>query len=230
MKALVTGGCSGLGREFTRELIKRGYEVYATYNSSVDNALDLENEYVDKIKCIKCNIKHENEIDNLFFNIDNVDLIINNAAISKDDELENKTKKDFMEVLEVNVVGTFLVTKYGLDNLNNNGIIINISSNNALSNYNPISIDYDVSKAGVNMLTKDFSVFLNEKNRNNKIISICPGWINTDAVINMNQSFLDEELIRSNQSELLDKTKLVNYILDNISNYKNGDVIEIKEV
>ena len=230
MKALVTGGCRGLGKTFTEELIKRGYSVYAVYNKSVDGALELEDEYTDKIKCIKCDIKNEEDVSKLFFNIDNIDLVINNAAISKDNNFIEKTKKEFMSVLETNLVGNFLVTKEAIGKLNKDGIIINISSNNALTNYNPISMDYDASKVGVNILTKDFQIILDSLNKNQKIISICPGWINTDSIKEMNPLFLKEELKKSNQESLLEPNDLVNKILDNKNNYKKGDIIEIKEV
>lgn len=230
MRALVTGGCRGLGETFTHELIKRGYTVYAVYNKSVSKALDLEDEYTDKIKCIKCDIKDEKEVESLFFNIDDIDLLINNAAISHDNNLIDKSKKEFMSVLETNLVGNFLVTKEALSKLNNDGIIINISSNNALDNFNPVSMDYDASKAGVNILTKDFNEVLKSLNKNQKIVSICPGWINTESVKRMNPDYLKMEMKKSNQDKILEPNELVSYILDNVMNYNSGDIIEIKEV
>lgn len=226
MIAVVTGGCSGLGLCFSKYLASIGYKVYALYNSSVDNALELESEY-DNIRCIKCDIRNELEVENTFFNIDNIDLLINNAAISKDNDYKNKTKKEFMSVLETNLVGTFLVIKNAIDKLNKNGIIINISSNNALSAYKPYSIDYDASKAGVNMLTLDFgSVVDNSK----KVISICPGWINTDSINNMNQAYLKECLKEDKQSKLIEPDDLVKYIISNLDKFNNKDIIEIKEL
>ena len=83
MIAVVTGGCKGLGENFTKYLLSLGYKVYAIYNKSVDNAYIMENEY-DNLRCIKCDIRKENEVDSTFFNIDDIDILINNAAISKD--------------------------------------------------------------------------------------------------------------------------------------------------
>lgn len=224
MKAVVTGGCSGLGEIFTRELLKRGYYVYAIYNKSLDNAYNME-ESLENLRCVKCDIKDEHAVDNTFFNIDDIDLLINNAGIAIDNNYEDKTSKEFLKVLETNVVGTFNVIKYGNHKLTKNGVIINISSDNAINNYNPISMDYDCSKAGVNMLTKDFSLYLE-----NKIVSICPGWIKTPSVLEMNPDYLKNELNRNNQKELIDPEKLVNKILDEYKDYESGSIIEIKEV
>ena len=224
MKAVVTGGCSGLGEVLTRELLKRGYYVYALYNKSLDSAYAMEQE-LDNLRCIKCDIKDEKNVDTVFFNIDDIDLIINNASIAIDNNYEDKSAKEFLKVLETNVVGTFNVIKYGNHKLTKDGAIINISSDNAIDNYNPISMDYDASKAGVNMLTKDFSLCLE-----NKVVSICPGWIATPSVLNMNQDFLKEELKRNKQKELINPEKLVNKILDEYKDYESGSIKVIKEV
>ncbi|MCH5167251.1 MAG: SDR family oxidoreductase [Erysipelotrichales bacterium] len=229
MNALVTGGCKGLGKIFTLELLNRGYKVYALYNKSVDAALELENSF-DNVRCIKCDIKNEAEVERILFNINDIDIIINNAAIAIDSEYKDKTKKEFMRVLETNVVGTFLVTKYALQSMSKNGVIVNISSNAAINANTIYSMDYDASKAGVNMLTKDFALVIDNEKNCEKIISICPGWINTEEVMQMNPNYLEEELKRTKQNKLLDKEELVKYILYNLDTYKNGDIIEIKNI
>lgn len=229
MKAIVTGGCSGLGLEFSKYLAGLGYTVYALYNKSVDTALNLENEY-SNVRAVKCDIRDESEVDKVLFNIGDIDILINNAGVAKDNTYQEKTKKEFMSVIETNVVGTFLVTKYAIDKMNRNGVIINISSNSAIDAYTSLSYDYDASKAGINMLTKDFALAIEEEKRDLSIVSICPGWINTDAVCEMNPDYLKQELKRTCQKKLLDKCELAKYIVDNIKNYKNGEIVLIKDL
>ena len=60
MIAVVTGGCKGLGENFTKYLLSLGYKVYAIYNKSVDNAYIMENEY-DNLRCIKLSLIHISE-------------------------------------------------------------------------------------------------------------------------------------------------------------------------
>lgn len=229
MKVVITGGCSGLGLEFTKYMASLGHTVYALYNRSVDNALMLEQDF-DNVRSIKCDIRNEEEVDKVLFNIGDIDIIINNAGIAKDNYYKEKSKKEFMSVLETNVVGTFLVTKHALDKINKKGIIINISSNNSLTAYTSLSMDYDASKSGINMLTKDFALVIEEEKKDIKIISIAPGWIDTDEVKEMNPVYLREEISRTGQKDLLKKEMLVKYIIENINNYKNGEVIEIKNL
>lgn len=221
MKAVVTGGCSGLGACFTKYLASLGYIVYALYNTSKESAELMKN---DNIIPIHCDLRNEEEIIDALADLEDIDILINNAAYQCDNFYLDKTKQEFMHVLEVNVVGTFLVTKYLFNKLK--GVVINISSNNALDNYNPISMDYDASKAAINMLTKDFSLIKS----NVKVISICPGWINTDSVKEMNPEYLEMEMKKVNQSKLIEPSKLVEHIINNIDNFNNGEIVEIKEV
>lgn len=229
MVALVTGGCSGFGLSFTKYLSSLGYKVYALYNSSVDSAIELENLY-DNVHVFKCDVSDEKMVESLLFNLDNIDIIINNAGISKDNNYIDKTLDEFMSVIKINLGGTFIMSKHGLKKLNKDGIIINISSNNALESYNPISMDYDASKAGINILTKDFSMVLDSLNKNQKVVAICPGWINTESVGFADPKYIDREMKRTNQKKLLDPDDLAKYIIDNIDNYQNGEVKEIKEI
>lgn len=218
MKAIVTGGCRGLGYAFTKYLASLGYTVYALYNTT-----KLKEE--ENIIPLHCDISNEMEIIDVLNKIGPIDLLINNAALSLDNEYQDKTKEEFMKVLEVNVVGTFLMIKHSIKHLTKEGTIINISSNNTLGNNSPLSMDYDASKAGINMITKNFSEILPQK-----VVAICPGWINTEAVQEMNPKYLKEEMAKVNQKELINPNSLVKKILSELDTYQTGDIIEIKEL
>ena len=204
---LVTGASSEIGGSIALEFAKNGYNVVINYNNNRKNAVDLENKikklYGVNTLLIKADITKENEVLNMvnetIKNFFTIDVLINNAAYNRDNSYLDKTKKEFLRVLEVNVVGTFLVTKHSLKHMNN-GTIINISSTDAIDTYNDLSIDYCASKAGVNSLTQTFSM----ANPNNKFISIMLPWIDTYSTKEMYQEYLKEELRRTNQPRLLD--------------------------
>ena len=126
MVALVTGGCSGLGASFTKELLNRGYKVYALYNSSDEAASKMMNEY-SRLECIKCDIRDEESVSKIISKIEKIDLVINNAGIAIDNDFNDKTYNEFMEVMSVNVGGMFNIIKYASRKMND-GVIINISS------------------------------------------------------------------------------------------------------
>lgn len=226
MRAIVTGGVKGLGRAFTLELLSRGYEVVATYLTSGYAALELESKY-DNLKCVKCDVSNQAEVSQFFSDLEDVNLVINNAAIAKDEDWQFKSLDDFMKVVKVNLGGVFIVSKYAAMKMSG-GVIINISSNNTLGYHNPISMDYDASKAGVNMLTRDFADAL--KKLKIKVVAIAPGWIDTEAIRDADPRYIEDELARSEQRELLNPRELAKKIIDDIPNYKSGEIVEIKEV
>ncbi len=227
MLAIVTGGCHGLGKCFSLELLNRGYDVIATYNNSVEEANELMTKYPN-IKCIKCNNESDLDIKNVLANIDHIDILINNAGIANDNYFYDKTREEFLHILNVNLVGTFSWIKYASSKIKD-GIIVNISSNNTLGNHNPLSMDYDASKAGINILTLDYAEALKENST--KVIAIAPGWIDTESIREMNPHFLKEELKKSNQEKLIGPDLLAKKIIDiAYSDIESGSIIEIKEV
>ena len=151
-----------------------------------------------------------------------IDYLVNNAAISLDNYLFDKTKEEFMKVLETNVVGTFLMIKY-FDSIVD-GYIFNMSSTDGIDTGSIYSIDYNASKSGINSLTKTFSLA-----SSNKIISICPNWVDTDSTNNMDKDYLDSELKRIKQDKLISEITIPKVIDDCIkNNISSGSIIRIE--
>lgn len=224
MNVLITGGAYGLGTSIVEKFNKNGYNVIITYNNHYEEALKIKDK-IENSTIIKCDISNEEDINNLIDNIDDVDILINNAALSLDDDFENKTKNDFMKVLEVNVVGTFLLTRKIISNTNVK-TVINISSTDSIDTYSEYNVDYSVSKAGVNLLTNIFA----DKYKNIKFCTVMPNWIATDSVLSMNKEYLSDELKRVNQNRLLSCNEVSDLIFDVATNdkYKSKDVVRIE--
>lgn len=218
-KVLITGAAKGIGKELVKVFHKNNYEVIFTYLNSIEEALKLEKEL--GVKAIRCDITNEEDIKKLL-ELEHIDILINNAAYTQDNYYYEKTKDEFMKVLEVNVVGTFLMIKY-LSNIMNNGLIINISSTDGIDTYNEVSMDYCASKAAIISLTKTYSLALNSK-----VITVAPEWVNTEIVKDMYPLFLEEELRRTNQTRLLEPSEVAERIFDiSKSNIKTGSIIRI---
>ena len=183
MICLVTGSSRGLGKEIIKKFAREGFEVIINYNKSEKDAYKLADEIGSKARVIKCDISNEEEVRDMFDQIDHLDVLINNAAIADDKDPLEKSALEFNRVLHTNLTGTFLVTKYAIDKMDK-GSIVNISSTNAINTYYPESIDYDASKAGVISLTHNFSKYLPDFNVN----CVCPDWIDTDIT-----NLMDEE-------------------------------------
>ena len=233
MNCLITGASLGIGASLANKLASLGHNLFLTYysNKELCNALKnkIEEKYKIKCKIQKCDLKNEDDIKEVIKTfkkeLGNIDLLINNASYSCDNLFLEKTKEEFMEVLEVNIVGTFLMSKHTINIMNKKGTIINMSSTDGINTYSIYNVDYATSKAGIIQLTKSMSLIFKDI----KVLAIAPNWVNTESTLEMNQDYLQEELKRIGQEKLIDKEKVTNVIIDAINNknIRSGEVIEI---
>lgn len=184
MICLVTGSSRGLGKEIIKKFAREGFEVIINYNKSEKYAYKLADEIGSKARVIKCDISNEEEVRDMFDQIDHLDVLINNAAIADDKDPLEKSALEFNRVLHTNLTGTFLVTKYAIEKMGN-GSIVNISSTNGIDTYYPESIDYDASKAGIISLTHNFAKYLSDI----RVNCICPDWIDTEMNKDMDEIY-----------------------------------------
>lgn len=241
MVVLVTGSSKGLGKTLIKEFAKEGYDVVINYNKSEIEAYESEkyiNEnYNVKTLVIKCDVSNELEVkkmvDEIINKLGKIDVLVNNAAIEINSEFEDKTKETFNEVLNANLIGTFLVSKYVSDYMlkEKKGKIINITSNNAINKNDPTTLEYDASKAGIISLThnlaKQLKPYIN-------VNAIAPGWIKTDKIINidneLNNEFIKEEsknIYLNRFAEEIDIANLVLFLSSDKANYINNEIIKI---
>lgn len=231
---LITGASRGIGASIALEFAKNNYNVVISYNSSKCEGEKVK-EYIEKnykVKClmVKCDISSEIEVSHMvdlsLKEFCNIDVLINNASVSMDNDIMSKSKDEFLRVVEVNLVGTFLVTREVIKKCNVN-TIVNISSTDSTSTYSKLNIDYSCSKAGVNILSKTFSLCYPDI----KICTIMPNWVNSETVLSMNSDYLEEEMKRIGQKKLIDKEyvarKTYEVVVDKF--IKNGDIIRIDE-
>ncbi len=227
---LVTGTSRGVGRAIVNYFASLGVNIIMTYHDKKNEIIKLENELEEKyhvnVDSYYLDLSDEKSVKELSRNVKNkyqkIDYLVNNASISLDSYLFDKTKKEFMNVLETNVVGTFLMIKY-FDEIVD-GYIFNMSSTDGIDTGSIYSIDYNASKAAINSLTKTFSL-----ESNNTIISICPNWIDTESTREMNKDYLDSELKRIKQNKLIGVSVIPKVINDCINNkVPTGSLIRIE--
>lgn len=222
---LVTGGAQGLGASIVHILAQKKYDIVIGYYSNYEKALCLKEEVESNynVKCFvkKIDITCEDDVKEIFNEYD-INILINNASLSNDNYIEEKSFDEFMEVVKVNLGGTYLMCKYA----KNAKVIINISSKDGIDTYNPISLDYSSSKAGIINLSQNLNLHYEDK----KIYCVCPGWINTESVIHMNPDYLISEMERIGQKSLLDKNYVAERVVDLIeSDIESGSVVVIDE-
>lgn len=191
--AIITGATRGIGRGIALTFAKQGANVAFTYSSSEEAALSLENELTAlgvKAKSYKSNAADFNEAQNLVDQVlelfGNVDILINNAGIAKDNLLMRMSEEDFDNVMDVNLKSVFNMTKAIQKTMlkNRNGVIINMSSVVGVKG-NAGQTNYAASKAGVIGFSK--SVALELGSRNIRCNVVAPGFIETEMTAKLGE-------------------------------------------
>ena len=232
---LITGASRGIGASIALEMSKCGYFVIINYkNSEVEakNVLKSVKENSDGM-LYKCDITNEEEVskmvDDIICKCGSIDVLVNNAGIAIDSTFDDKKIEDLKRILDVNLIGTFIVSrcvgKYMLDNKNGN--IINISSTNGIDTYYEYSLDYDASKAGVISLTHNLSSHYSPYIRVN---AICPGWVNTDMNKELDSEYIEEEcknIKLGRFAEPEEIAKVVRFIASDEASYINDSIIRV---
>ena len=235
--ALVTGSNRGIGRSCIIEFAKSGIDVVINYCHHEDEALELE-EYIKsnydvRVMVVKCDVSKEDEVEEMVNtivdNFGHIDILVNNASVCRDSLLLDKSIRDFRRILDVNLIGTYLCSKYvGKVMLENKmGRIINISSTNAIDTYYPESCDYDASKAGVISLThnlaREFAPFI-------LVNCVCPGWVKTDMNKNLSIDQIQEEkknILLGRFAEPEEIARVVLFLASPRANYINDTIIRV---
>ena len=234
---LITGAAKGIGVAIARKFASLKYNIVLNYLTSQKEAEkvkeELENLFSIKVLLIKADISVEEEVRDMInkgievFN--KIDVLINNAAITKDNFYYEKTEEEFAHVLHTNLVGPFLTCKYvGKYMLKQKkGVIINISSTNGIDTEETYSMDYDASKSGLISLTHNFAKALAPFVRVN---AVAPGWTTTEAVLEMNPTYLQEEekkVLLKRFAEPEEIANVVSFLASEEASYINKTVIRV---
>ena len=235
--ALITGASRGIGSAVAIEFAKAGVNVVLNYHRHAlmaeRVAEKIKDQYNVDVLCVKADVSVEEEvismIDQVIDHFGKIDILVNNAGICRDSLLLEKSVSNFRRILDVNLIGTYLCSKYAgkvmLDR--GGGKIINISSTNALDTYYPESCDYDASKAGVISLThnlaREFAPYIS-------VNCVCPGWVRTD----MSEGLSIEQIQKEEERILLHRfadpdeiAKVVVFLASSKASYINDSIIRV---
>ena len=201
--AIVTGATRGIGRGIALEFAKQGANVAFTFNSSVEAATALENELKEfgvKAKGYQSNAAEFDAAQELAKNVleefGTIDVLVNNAGITKDNLLMRISEDDFDKVIEVNLKSVFNLTKAVIRPMMKQraGSIINMSSVVGLKG-NAGQANYAASKAGILGFSKSVALELGSRNIRSNVIA--PGFIETEMTAK-----LDEKVVEGWRNEI----------------------------
>ena len=232
---LVTGSSRGIGKATIIEFASKGYNVVINYNNSENEALELK-KYVEEnynvlALTIKADVSNEVEVKDMVTTIikyfDSIDVLVNNAGIVFDRSFDDITVEEFEKTLKVNVIGAFIVSREVSKYMKNGSAIINVSSTNGTKTISPECLDYNISKIGLQSLTRDLAF---QFKPNIRVNAIAIGWADTDMNKDLPKDYIEEETAKiyverfANPSEI---AKTIYFLASDNASYINGEIINI---
>lgn len=234
--AIITGGSRGIGKAIVEVFVKQGANVAFTYSSSSDAAKAIENELSTnnvKVKSYKSDASNFEEAKLLAASVleefGSIDILINNAGITKDNLLMRMSEEDFDRVIQVNLKSVFNMTKAVQRTMlkQRKGSIINMSSVIGVKG-NAGQSNYAASKAGIIGFTKSMAIELGSRNiRSN---AIAPGFIVTEMTEELGEETIKQyfeaiPLKRGGSPEEIANTCV--FLGSDMSSYLTGQVLNV---
>ncbi len=234
--ALVTGASKGIGRAIALRLAESGAKVAVNYNSSADAASEVAQSIIDgggEAMAVHADISDLKQvtamIEQVSEKLGDVDVLVNNAGIIRDQLLVRMSDDSWDQVISVNLNGTFYCTRAVLRKMMSNrwGRVINIGSVVGLRG-NPAQTNYTAAKAAVIGFTKALAKEVATRNITANVVT--PGYFETETTSILTQKQKDhwESLIPQGRfGEVDDVAHMVAFLADEKAKYITGQVISV---
>lgn len=234
--ALITGATRGIGKQIAVTLAKQGFDIavnYRTSNDSLDETVKEIESYGVRCLAVQGDVSVFGDCENMTKQViekfERIDVLVNNAGITKDMLFIRMKEDDFKQVIDVNLIGTFNMTKNVSQYMvkQRSGRIINISSIVGIHG-NAGQANYSASKAGIIGLTKSLAKEL--ASRNILVNAIAPGFIETDMTSTLKDDVKTNilnsiPLKREGKPE--EVANVVKFLASEDSSYITGQVISV---
>ena len=234
--ALITGATRGIGKEIALELAENGFDIAINYRSEKDVNDEVKNE-IEKngVRCefVKADVSDfeqcESMVKDTIEKFGRIDVLVNNAGITRDGLIMRMKKKDFESVIDVNLTGTFNVTRNVIPYMikQRSGRIISLSSVVGVAG-NAGQTNYSASKAGIIGFTK--SLAKEVASRNILVNAVAPGFIDTDMTKVLSDSVkegIHAQIPLRRMGTPREVAKVVKFLSSEDSSYITGQVINI---
>lgn len=234
--ALITGATRGIGKQIALTLAQNGYDIAINYRTENETLKETKKEIEEKgVKCLTVqgdvsNFEDcERFVKEIIEEYGKIDVLVNNAGITKDTLLMRMKKEDFEDVIDTNLIGTFNVTKNVISHMMKarSGRIINISSVVGVAG-NAGQTNYSASKAGIIGFTK--SLAKEVASRGILVNAVAPGFIETEMTDVLKED-IKEEIAKSiplkRMGTTQDVANLIKFLAGEDSAYITGQVINV---
>ena len=229
---IVTGASGGIGNSIVKKLYENKANVLAS-GTRVEKLEELKSKF-NNIKILSFDISQTEKIEEFIENASaqlggNLDCIINNAGITKDNLSIRMSLEEWKKVIDINLTSTFLLSKFAIKKMlkNKSGKIINITSVVGHTG-NLGQANYTASKAGIVAMSKSLAIEYAKKNINVNCIS--PGFIKTAMTDKIDDKFKESIISKIPSARLGEPDDIANaviFLASNQSNYINGETLHV---
>ena len=233
---LITGGTRGIGKSVAERFAKEGYNLvlnYVSENTDIESIKNNFKEYGNEVLILKADVSKFDECENLvketISKFGKIDVLVNNAGITKDGLIAMMKEEAFDRVIDINLKGTFNMTRNIVPYMMKKrcGNIVNISSVVGVAG-NAGQSNYAASKAGIIGFTKSLAKELSA--RNIRVNAVAPGFIDTDMTSVLTDKVKENIYAQIPLKRMGDAKEVANviYFLSNDeSSYITGQVINV---
>ena len=232
LNILVTGASGGIGNSIVEKLYESGANVLATGTNT--SKLESLKKKFSKIKILPFDISQHNKIETFINDASemlggNLNCLVNNAGITKDNLAIRMSIEEWSNVINVNLTSTFLMSKFAIKKMlkNKSGKIINITSVVGHTG-NVGQSNYTASKAGIVAMSKSLAIEYAKKNINVNCIS--PGFISTAMTDKIDEKFKESIISKIPANRLGKPEDIANavvFLVSTKSDYINGETIHV---
>lgn len=225
--ALVTGAARGIGAAIARTLARDGWQVWANYSRSEEQAHALEE--IPAIRAVACDVSDPEAVHNMFSNIGEIDLLVNNAGIASYGLLTDLSDEQWRRVFAVNVDGMFYCCREAIRQMvhKKRGCIINLTSVWGIRGAS-CEAAYSASKAAVIGLTKSLAKELGPSGI--RVNCVAPGVIDTDMLGVLtadDKAALADETPLGRLGTVQDVAELVRFLASEQAGFITGQVVAV---
>jgi len=234
--ALITGASKGIGRKIAEKFVEQGAQVAFTYLSSVEKGEALEKELQTgsaKVKGYRSDASNfaeaEKLIEDIVADFGTLDIVVNNAGITKDGLLMRMTEENWDDVLNINLKSIFNVTKAASKIMmkNRQGVFVNMSSVVGVQG-NAGQANYAASKAGIIGFSKSIAKELGSRNIRTNVVA--PGFIRTEMTDVLDPKVVEgwaQAIPLKRAGETEDVANVCVFVASDMSAYVNGQVLSV---
>ena len=233
---LITGASKGIGRKIAEKFVEQGAQVAFTYLSSVEKGEALEKELQNgsaKVKGYRSDasnfVEAEKLIEAIVADFGTLDIVVNNAGITKDGLLMRMTEENWDDVLNINLKSIFNITKAASKIMmkNRKGVFVNMSSVVGVQG-NAGQSNYAASKAGIIGFSKSIAKELGSRNIRTNVVA--PGFIRTEMTDVLDPKVVEgwaQAIPLKRAGETEDVANVCVFLASDMSAYVNGQVLSV---